>query len=347
MPDELELIPHSSTRWGRIAAQEGVAGKSIHDVELDSASKIQLPQFLLLRVLWKEIDLKYFRSDRFGLGQWMEKAIRMLEDYDSWKEYRNKFDDTRVEGNFFLAKLFQIEAATARGTDDEVDVIASPISKRTRTKTQQNLDPLATPSKSNQPALDQRVLIEGIEGLSLPPSERRLAESPDCEPPSTGRSHGPPELWHEMYPKSEDEQIVNAALVNFLKAITCSFRSVKSDWTMHRKAFKAEFTTTQYEARTDGYLRGERSDDVRALIEVKSSLRGNKVLPFRMQESAQMVAWIKDSPSLPHRWVQSTTPCAVFPCDLLALTFLFLRQTRPCFTGSTGDFCDLCRVRPE
>lgn len=63
---------HGGTAW---YVAQGVTGKSIHDVELDSASKIQLPQFLLLRVLWQRIKRGNFRPCQFDLDKWVEETL--------------------------------------------------------------------------------------------------------------------------------------------------------------------------------------------------------------------------------------------------------------------------------
>lgn len=110
-----QLALHTSARWGRIAAHEEVTSKSIHDVKLNSASKIRLPQFLLLRVLWQRIDRESFQPHQFGLDKWVRQASHVLKDYKSWNLYYENFDDIHVEGNFFLAKLFQTEAANGKG----------------------------------------------------------------------------------------------------------------------------------------------------------------------------------------------------------------------------------------
>jgi hypothetical protein len=110
---------------------------------------------------------------------------------------------------------------------------------------------------------------------------------------------GGSEAFCETHSNTEDEQIVNTALVNFLKAIVEHFPSVTSTWTIHRKVYKARFSNTEYEARTDGYLRGKGDSDARALIEVKPCLRRTNALKTRMQESAQMVAWLKRSSDPP------------------------------------------------
>lgn len=105
----------------------------------------------------------------------------------------------------------------------------------------------------------------------------------------------------ETFVKSIDEQIVNTALVIFPNAITEHFQ-LSQHWTMHRKAFEATATRETkkvklYEARTDGYLSNEKTQRVRALIEVKAAKRGNRTLGIFMQESAQMMAWIMQHPN--------------------------------------------------
>lgn len=109
----------------------------------------------------------------------------------------------------------------------------------------------------------------------------------------------PRELENILYPPTKDEQIVNTALIVFLNALTLHF-SLSSKWTLHRRAFTAEFETAQFEARTDGYL-----DDYRGkpsvLIEVKPVVRSRKLSLIQMQESAQMVAWIKSDDEVSQR----------------------------------------------
>lgn len=78
----------------------------------------------------------------------------------------------------------------------------------------------------------------------------------------------PKELENLLYPPTRDEQIVNAALVLFLSALTIHF-PLSSGWTLHRRVFTANFQTASLEPRTDGYLEDRRLGNVRALIEVK------------------------------------------------------------------------------
>lgn len=109
-----------------------------------------------------------------------------------------------------------------------------------------------------------------------------------------------------------DEQIVNTALLNFLKAITESFSDITHHWAIHRNALHATVNERElYEARTDGYLSGNSGSSIRALVEVKAAVRSKKVDEIFMQESAQMVAWILNQPEeylkMPGRYVRCSS----------------------------------------
>jgi hypothetical protein len=91
-----------------------------------------------------------------------------------------------------------------------------------------------------------------------------------------------------MIPKAPDEQVVNTALINFLASITQYF-PCPAQWTLKRKAFHIH----DFEARIDGFLMDKRQV-TKAIIEVKAAQRHNRhhVSRVRMQEGAQMAAWI-------------------------------------------------------
>lgn len=114
------------------------------------------------------------------------------------------------------------------------------------------------------------------------------------ETPPEERSYGPRELLDLNYPKTKDEQIVNAALIDFLNAFVIHF-DLSVSWTLYRKPFTAGFEHGSFEARTDGCLEGVGSG-VYAIVEVKPMLRDRHLIPILMQESAKMVAWIKHEP---------------------------------------------------
>lgn len=101
----------------------------------------------------------------------------------------------------------------------------------------------------------------------------------------------PEELANILYPPTKDEQIVNTALVVFPNALTIHF-SLSLDWTLHRKSFNAVFEDAEFQARTDGYL-SDSYGTPSVLLEVKPFRRTKKLDLIQIQESAQMVAWIK------------------------------------------------------
>ncbi|PWY90771.1 hypothetical protein BO70DRAFT_384399 [Aspergillus heteromorphus CBS 117.55] len=261
-----QRAPSKPHDWAQWAAKEGITDQSIHDERLVSASKFQARHFLLLRVLWT---------------QWLQPAKEMLRGYNSWKAYLDSFDvdiDHIGEGNFFSAKRSQFKADHVSNTQETSDVIVSPVSKHTCPRARQRREELAsTPSKTTQAAMESLILGDDDPSDIDPFTPEGIFEdsASDSSPLLSIGSRGPPELWKDRYPDAEDD-----------------FPSVSSKWTSHRKAFKPRFTNTQYEARTDGYLRGK---------------AGDNSLGVRMQESAQMVAWIKLNPhtpgNLPHRYV--------------------------------------------
>ena len=96
------------------------------------------------------------------------------------------------------------------------------------------------------------------------------------------------------FPASEDEQIVNTALLSLLKGLIVTVPAVKGRWTLSRLQLVFKIGNDKvFEARTDGYLKNQRGR-AKALVEVKAGGRSFKLDEIRMQESAQMIAFIRD-----------------------------------------------------
>ncbi|KAG8406608.1 hypothetical protein J3458_020951 [Metarhizium acridum] len=106
----------------------------------------------------------------------------------------------------------------------------------------------------------------------------------------------------KVYQAIEDEAIVNTALVLFLNALTLHCEDSLGQWTLRRHPFIVRSANTNekiYEVRVDGLLRLNKSQHPAAIMEVKSFLRygdDGSSGPIRMQESAQMAAWIAENP---------------------------------------------------
>ncbi|RFU32896.1 hypothetical protein B7463_g3481, partial [Scytalidium lignicola] len=88
-----------------------------------------------------------------------------------------------------------------------------------------------------------------------------------------------------------DEELVMLAAYSFLNAVTYGLAR-HSILLPDRLAFTATFRRAQYEADGDGCLLDTRSGRVNAIVEVKPARRSNRI---RMQETAEMVAWLFDA----------------------------------------------------
>ncbi|OJJ69020.1 hypothetical protein ASPBRDRAFT_658316 [Aspergillus brasiliensis CBS 101740] len=296
-------VPATASVWAGLAKKEKVLDQPIHEEgELFSASKITLRQYLLLRVLRKRSRRTQLDPQRLCLAPWMNQAKDMLRSYPSWNTYCESFRGKAGEGNFFLVKTSQEEAAKVKSTGISKDILFSPVSNRTRQRTRERRreEHMTPTNKSNPPSLETLTLNDDIPATG--PVTPGAKKDDELISNSTGGSLGPKELLREMYPTIDDEQIVNVALLNFLQALTDYFPSLGSSWTIHRKQLKAKFNGIEYEARTDGYLRGKADGEVRALIEVKAPLRELSRLEICMQEGAQMVAWLKNYSGSPERF---------------------------------------------
>jgi hypothetical protein len=110
-----------------------------------------------------------------------------------------------------------------------------------------------------------------------------------------------------------DEQIINMALLLYLQALLINVRGIGADWTPERRALIVKKKDGQkvYEARVDGFLRyqSDKSDPIMAIVEVKPCIRdiNPNSDPIRMQEGAQMAAWICQHPPPPSQLTPGRT----------------------------------------
>lgn len=281
------VLPRNEDEWNDWTVQYKVSGSTIHDATLTSASTIGEGQYLLLQVLWTSHGTRRLNLEQYKLDTWKQEADKLLATFKSWADYRKSFPNGPIrEGTFALAKRYQSQAAASREEVFQSNVAISPVANRTRSR-MGNLEKKLREARLETPTKSTGKLLDSSEVEDTPDT----GDSPFYSP-------GPGEIAHLMYPQTKDEQIVNTALVDFLNALTMHFPQA-SDWTLHRKSFKATFQHAAFEARTDGYLEDGRSPErARALVEVKPMLRRRKRNPICMQEAAQMVAWIKSDPDL-------------------------------------------------
>ncbi|KAL3461975.1 hypothetical protein BJX64DRAFT_288927 [Aspergillus heterothallicus] len=309
-----ETLPATQWDWKERAEKCLQTGETLHNATLTSGSKVQEKQFLLFQVLWKDEQTRALPLKEYELDQFHKAAGAFLKDYPSWNVYKENIsrrgDMSKVEESTF-ALVLDLQHGAALVTEDEVSesltFALSPVSSRTRQATtakDRDRYNAQTPTRRKPPKQPT------MGGLYDEESEDEDMETPATVTPPTKQMANlrmdPPaaeEVRELTKHQSKDEQIVNAALISFLSALTLhghrgTRQSLDNAWSLHRLPLIADFGDACYEARTDGYLydKGKGGGTIRALVEVKAAQRARKEKPIRMQEAAQMVAWLKCHP---------------------------------------------------
>ncbi|KAI9768725.1 MAG: hypothetical protein M1840_004720 [Geoglossum simile] len=228
------------------------------------------------------------------------------ESYPSFLEYTKSIDAKQKYGApfvdigiFTLPLYHQLEVGRlkiAYDKDDAESLKVSPIAGRTWSKMARQQTTTEPPSTPTRPPKQQA--ITNFERFNLESEYDHGGEKEEEEDQAplsfipTLSPHSPASPYSAL--PSDDEQIVNMALLLFLNSTTMNHPNVRSGWSPQRKVFKFG---DLFEARTDGFLRTSQSGRVGAIIEVKRYLRGFNELRVQMQESAQMAAWIAANPS--------------------------------------------------
>lgn len=314
-PKAEEEAPAFPRAWRSMVERLETGDTTIHSAELASASRFGVKQFLLLRVLWRIYQPSQIIHVA-DMHKWVAQATEMLDGYKSWNKYCDSIGSASTpEGTFAIARYYQREVAR---TEEKIDPQAfdTPISSRTRGGVKRidkgvaglSLGPPETPTKKGPAHLAstsaRSLLNDNDDSDDEYDEDSEILGLEDESSPSTIASPSPirlvtpitRELANILYPPTKDEQIVNTALIVFLNALTIHF-PLSSKWTLHRKPLTAVFKNAEFEARTGGYLDSP-GGKPRVLIEVKPILRSWHPLRIQIQESAQMVAWIKSDSEL-------------------------------------------------
>lgn len=301
----------SKEAWEAAALTAGTRHLTIHDLKLDSASNFKYDQYLLLRVLRISQDRTKFEAARFGLADLEKTAKDALGKYEFWKNYCRSFELNMHDkeaipqlGTFSLVRYYQFQVTKVQqNDDDDPGIIVSPVAHRTRgrLKKEEMKAELEQLRLQMQELLLQTPTKQADESRPSPNAGSDSEESVTMQPPSLPATPISKEAERILYAPAKDEQIVNAALILLLNAITIHF-PLSNDRTLHRRAFTVNFKTASFQARTDGYLGDRTSGKVRALIEVKPYVRKRGRGRIQMQEAAQMVAWISDNKQRPSQF---------------------------------------------
>lgn len=324
MPTTPKPLPGTSEEWHTIAKQRGLQSESIHGEQVyratyKSASSMEFDQFLLLRVVYPSTlhpELVYHAQHR---ATWLrpdafDAAAASLKARGEWKLYLNSILPAQQQqqptqaslsplGLFALVRYYQL--ATEKEHEEQnclsrPKIDFSPVAGRTRSRQAAPARPSGPPETPTRPPRGEQEEAEILfRDLELDSPSKSSPEPSTPEIPETLSPANPSDPdWVEAaeFKAANDEQIVNTALLLYLNALSIACPQVQGDWTLHRRQFVLKSKGKKvYEARVDGYLRS-RKNEVKAIVEVKPFTRSSNPQSIKMQEAAQMAAWIGVDP---------------------------------------------------
>ncbi|KAI3340079.1 hypothetical protein F4824DRAFT_454009 [Ustulina deusta] len=310
MPDP---VPTNKASWED--QSKALRCKSIHDYQLSSSgSNIDTQQFLLLRTIWKQNFTSSLSQDG---AHWIShnycnqaKQLLKIEGANhGWEEFLKATAysaETLIQqtysglSTFALVRYHQLQSQglESEGNGNPKVDFSSPIASRTRAQTKRIPEP-TTPTPAPVTALTPSSLSTSpVAGLAEGLEAMQMRDSP-CTPPSpeSPEDYSSPFVY-TMIKDVQDEQIVNTALIEYLNGLAIHYKQIKADWTLHRLALTCRNNQAKksYEARVDGYLKRRSDGQPLVILEVKPCKRKKNQAQIRMQESAQMAAWISQYP---------------------------------------------------
>ncbi|KAK4133933.1 hypothetical protein BT67DRAFT_449992 [Trichocladium antarcticum] len=306
---------------------------SILTYKAHSASKFDETDFIYLKALWRNRSVTEFHISQHVRAEYVSKAREFVgqrpgpsaeqgqQPVCSLRQSMITFintvaapfrpnDPVNVQLGAFLVTswlLEQTKSVNNQGQHVGGDTIK--IVRRSARLKQQKEARAAADREREGASLNQQIEGLTINPRTIPPAPETPASRVIGTTAAMADTHeldvlSPESMGLEMV-RSEDEEIVNSALVNLLAAITlCSgIMSMKGreglQWLPKRQAFSlGSANNTVCEARTDGVLRNPGSLDCRgplAILEVKPYKRNWSQAKIEWQEACQMAAWISTS----------------------------------------------------
>lgn len=256
-------------------------------VQSNSASKLTEKEYLYLKILQRNYTIDrlrvfdYVREEKIGdKSAWTNRVINATRDYvnhvhELGLRFRGKlgrFETAKYQQNLVHTEItHNIEPAEPSETPKVTklvvvqDSIAARVKERSRATTSKAPEQWRpeTPDESSQaaPQTPTEDVADRINAQAL-----RFGALTICPiTPAQSSEH----------PRTEDEQIVNQALISFLQIVSTSFDGLMSkvDWTSERAAFRLGGDKPLLEACTDGVLRFRRWDGASiplAIVECKA-----------------------------------------------------------------------------
>ncbi len=304
--------------------------------EAHSASKFDLTDFIYLKALWKNKPVTEFHASDYVRAEYVAKALGLLGQKPSPPSEQGqqpilslrqnmvtfiKTVDTPFRSNdpgnaqlgaFLVTKwlLEQTKAVNKEGVvigGDTLKIVRRSDRQKDKREAKEAAERMRLEKEGA--SLNLQMAALAIHGTKTPPEAapqtpaQQLIEATSPTPAATHELEVfSPRTMELEKARSEDEEIVNSALINLLVSMTlCSgIGAMKGreglQWMPRRHSFSlGSANNVVCEARTDGLLRNPGNPDCGgplAILEVKPYMRTAAQAKIEWQEACQMAAWI-------------------------------------------------------
>ncbi|KAK4868430.1 hypothetical protein LT330_007152 [Penicillium expansum] len=276
-------IPQFPSQWKARAAKLKVLDTSMSQLEkVDSASKMSEEQFICMRVLWpKPKAAKEFPNFDEAMNDRISNMMNDFPEFDAYIGHIRKgtrgFND-RAMGGFQLVMQSQRNVSTDRKVPGlESDSVV--IQRSVRVQNQPRPSPERTPRPSTERTGTPGSVSATSDAVSTTVATSIISTAADSDVP---------------FRQTIDEQLVNDALLLFLRILTVHLPDMRCEWSSIRSPFiKTSFGANTMTARIDGCLVGVNTPEIFAIVEVKPRVRNRAKWPELLwQETGEMVSWI-------------------------------------------------------
>ncbi|KAJ5138910.1 uncharacterized protein N7515_003758 [Penicillium bovifimosum] len=295
-PSITHSLPKNVSEWTAAAEKEGVLDKTLSAFDaLPSPSKMTIKEYLAMRVLRPSRK----KADKIPVNKALEDRTQdMLSGFHAFDHYIAHIAEAKKSlgkgdgniGAFQLARDSQLQALGHKANASDLARTAPPIFRPRSSQ-----DPSSQPDSRSQPAVGSSTHL-AVSGAREAPSPAAAALSPSSFALSASGLSGTATTYASWIvpSRSKDEQIVNEALTELLRALTLNIPDIACRWTSARRPFATlQFGQVELTACTDGYLEGIGVDETFAIVEAKAAGRDRRRQSLVLwQEAAEMVAWI-------------------------------------------------------
>ncbi|KAB8213050.1 hypothetical protein BDV33DRAFT_197125 [Aspergillus novoparasiticus] len=271
-----------------------------------------------LRAYWSIVDADFFEPDKWGIRD-VDTAGGELKKLPHWDEFMNQVGfrgpietilpiDPKL--GVFSNTWYQIQQilSSKPSADQESNVDFSPAVTRLRSRLDKQ-SKVASDIFTGSPAHSPTRLTRRLQEISLGRLEQEEVGEASADnatwdfdntsSPPYDIKKDPTFKVQETFPPVSDETLVNAFIISLAAAVTFSTPGVKALWSLERKGYTVGIgnDTKIFTARTDGHLSLQHQTYSKIIVEVKAMTR-ESLARIRMQEVAEMAAWIHAEPDI-------------------------------------------------